>query len=247
MTAERRESMLTAVESSDGFGNLRTLVKRYLDEGIRAEQLLDDLSKIRALVSDDVEELVLDVMDLLVGWCAPEFKLVDKQKMNEACLPIRCCIGRERFVNLASGSRVIQHRVEARYRREYGKALVILATSKDVEALTDTVLTVPPYHNFAQLHSLDPPLLPSRYPHHEDVRSADGIPQVEEQGGNQYMRVRLEINGTGPRLSRSPRLTWSVKYRRNEHLHQCRRESRARAEVRLPLLRDVDPERKGDA
>lgn len=80
MTAERRESMLTAVESSDGFDNLRILVKLYLDEGIRAEQLLDDLSQIRALVSDDVEELVLDVMDLLVGWCAPEFRLVHKQK-----------------------------------------------------------------------------------------------------------------------------------------------------------------------
>jgi hypothetical protein len=75
MTAERRESMLIAVESYGGFDALRSLVKQYLDDGVRAEQLLEDLDQIRALLPDDVEELVLDVMDLLVGWCAPEFGL----------------------------------------------------------------------------------------------------------------------------------------------------------------------------
>ena len=75
MTAERRESMLIAVESSQGFADLRGLVKRYLDEGIPSDQLLEDLSQIRALVPEDIEESVLEVMDLLVGWCAPGFRL----------------------------------------------------------------------------------------------------------------------------------------------------------------------------
>jgi hypothetical protein len=79
MTAERRESMLTAVESSYGFDELRSLVKRYLDSGIPSNQLLEDLSQIRALVPEDVEESVLDVMDLLVGWCAPEFRLTSRE------------------------------------------------------------------------------------------------------------------------------------------------------------------------
>jgi hypothetical protein len=79
MTAERRESMLIAVESSHGFDDLRALVKRYLDSGIPSGQLLEDLSQIRALVPDDVEETVLDVMDLLVGWCAPAFKLSSRE------------------------------------------------------------------------------------------------------------------------------------------------------------------------
>lgn len=88
MTAERRDSMLIAVESSHGFDALRTLVKQYLDDGIRAEQLLEDLTQIRALVSEDVEEWVLDVMDLLVGWCAPEFRL-DRYRKDEPGLHLR--------------------------------------------------------------------------------------------------------------------------------------------------------------
>jgi hypothetical protein len=75
MTAERRESMLIAVESAQGFNSLRALVQQYLDDGIQVDQLLEDLSQIRAVVPDDTEELILDVMDLLVGWCARKFKL----------------------------------------------------------------------------------------------------------------------------------------------------------------------------
>jgi hypothetical protein len=80
VTAERRESMLIAVESSNGFENLRTLVKGYLDDGIPSDQILEDLSQIRALVPENVEESVLDVMDLLVGWCAPQFRLTTPEK-----------------------------------------------------------------------------------------------------------------------------------------------------------------------
>ena len=61
----------------------------------------------------------------------------------------------------------MQHRVEARYRREHGKAPLMLITDEDVEALIDALLTGPSYHNLAQLHSLERPLLPSGYPDHE--------------------------------------------------------------------------------
>jgi hypothetical protein len=80
MTAERRESMLTAVESSRGYDNLKALVQGYLDEGVSSELLVDDLDQIRALVPEDVEETVLNVMDLLVGWCAPSARLTRRQK-----------------------------------------------------------------------------------------------------------------------------------------------------------------------
>lgn len=75
MTVERRGQMLLAVEHPDGFERLRSVVKQLLDAGLPGEVLLEDLGQIRGLVSTDDEDKVLDVMDLLVGWCAPEFRL----------------------------------------------------------------------------------------------------------------------------------------------------------------------------
>jgi len=72
---DRRQEMLQAVEGDGGFTALRDLVKRLLDGGVAGEILLEDLSQIRGLVSEHVEDLVLDVMDLLTGWCAPQFRL----------------------------------------------------------------------------------------------------------------------------------------------------------------------------
>jgi hypothetical protein len=80
MTAERRESMLLAAESALGFENLRALVKSYLDDGTSADQLLEDLDQIRALVPEETEEFIMDVMDLLTGWCAPQARLMPPAK-----------------------------------------------------------------------------------------------------------------------------------------------------------------------
>jgi hypothetical protein len=67
--------MLQAIEAGSGFEDLRDLTQRLLDEGVPSDVLLDDLGQIRGLVTDEQEESVLDVMDLLVGWCAPSAKL----------------------------------------------------------------------------------------------------------------------------------------------------------------------------
>ena len=75
MSVERRDRMLVAVEAADGFERLRAVVKQHLDDGVDSALLMEDLGQIRGLVSTDDEDKVLDVMDLLVGWCAPEFRL----------------------------------------------------------------------------------------------------------------------------------------------------------------------------
>jgi hypothetical protein len=67
--------MVAAVESPDGFDQLRALVQNELESGAESDALLADLDDIRRLVDGQTEDGVLDVMDLLVGWCAPEARL----------------------------------------------------------------------------------------------------------------------------------------------------------------------------
>lgn len=67
----RRDRLIEAAESTEGFGVLRDLVKRQVDAGVPKETLLDDLGQIRGLLAEEAEERIFDVMDLLVGWCAP--------------------------------------------------------------------------------------------------------------------------------------------------------------------------------
>lgn len=71
----RRDQMLEAAESDDTAIVLRDLVQNLLDAGHSEESLLEDLNEIRALVPEDVEEGIMAVMDLLVGWCAPSARL----------------------------------------------------------------------------------------------------------------------------------------------------------------------------
>lgn len=75
VSQHHRDQMIDAVESEPSFENLRAVVQRLLDEGMSTDVLLDDLSQIRGLVTEPQAETVLDVMDLLVGWCAPEARL----------------------------------------------------------------------------------------------------------------------------------------------------------------------------
>lgn len=70
--------MLHAIESGSGFEDLRDLTQRFLDEGTPPEVLLDDLAQVCGLVPEHQEETVLDVMDLLVGWCAPSARLTPR-------------------------------------------------------------------------------------------------------------------------------------------------------------------------
>ena len=69
-----REALVAAV-TARGFVGLRGLVTRLVEVGVPTEELLGDLEAIRPRVADDAEAHVLDVMDLLVGWCGPEFRI----------------------------------------------------------------------------------------------------------------------------------------------------------------------------
>ena len=54
---------------------LRAELKVLLNEGCSTDELLEQLEVVRARVDDSAKDAVLDAMDLLVGWCAPDQRL----------------------------------------------------------------------------------------------------------------------------------------------------------------------------
>lgn len=78
MSAGHRQQLLDAALSEDPTAKMRTLAQRFLDAGTHAEQLLQDLDAIREAVPEQTEESVLEVMDLLTGWCAPSARLTPR-------------------------------------------------------------------------------------------------------------------------------------------------------------------------
>ena len=67
--SDRRLGFRSAVEQSEE--TLRQAVRKGLRDGISEDDLLADLQAIRAGLSEEVEDRVLDIMDELVGWCGP--------------------------------------------------------------------------------------------------------------------------------------------------------------------------------
>ena len=67
--------MTALVVSGADLTQLRELLQGLLDSGVQPKELLADMSAIRDSLTDDEEEVVLDAMDLLVGWCAPSARL----------------------------------------------------------------------------------------------------------------------------------------------------------------------------
>jgi hypothetical protein len=74
--------MAAAAESGNGYDRLKDLVQGLLDRGVPAGELLAELQRVRSVVSEDVEDLVLEVMDVLSGWCAPHRRLVPRIAKN---------------------------------------------------------------------------------------------------------------------------------------------------------------------
>ena len=72
---ERRDAMIAAVEGEDGFKALKVVVRRFVAEEVPLPVLMNDLDQIRGLVSDEDEDHVLDVMDLVVGYCGPHARI----------------------------------------------------------------------------------------------------------------------------------------------------------------------------
>jgi hypothetical protein len=54
---------------------LRDFVIRLRTEGKSKEDILTRMQELRKSVSDEQEDILLEVMDFLVGWCSPHMKI----------------------------------------------------------------------------------------------------------------------------------------------------------------------------
>jgi len=54
---------------------LRAFVEKLRKEGETKEAILARMQELRSSVSDEQEDILLEIMDFLVGWCSPHAKI----------------------------------------------------------------------------------------------------------------------------------------------------------------------------
>ena len=54
---------------------LRALVEKLRKEGETKEAILARMQELRSSVSDEQEDILLEIMDFLAGWCSPHAKI----------------------------------------------------------------------------------------------------------------------------------------------------------------------------
>lgn len=70
-----RARFLRAAMRADGFDALLAVVRVRVAAGDSAETLYEDLESLRELLTEELEDNVLDVMDRVVGYCHPSVRL----------------------------------------------------------------------------------------------------------------------------------------------------------------------------
>jgi hypothetical protein len=54
---------------------LSAFVEKLRKEGETKEAILASMQELRSSVSDEQEDILLEIMDFLVGWCSPHAKI----------------------------------------------------------------------------------------------------------------------------------------------------------------------------
>ena len=62
-------------DHEEALGGLTAFVEKLRQEGEIKDVILASMQELRRSVSDEQEDILLDVMDFLVGWCSPQAKI----------------------------------------------------------------------------------------------------------------------------------------------------------------------------
>jgi hypothetical protein len=117
-----------ALQQSKPFSYLRCIVEKLLHDGYDKEVILAEFESFRKLSKDDsYEDVVLDVMDCLTGWCSPQMRIEHPKELesNLKVQPITPSPEHQQRTTSNDLHRVINdlHRVMKRVRIEYPKEL----------------------------------------------------------------------------------------------------------------------------
>ncbi len=81
--------MFEAVEASNGFSRLRRVVVALVEQGVSVDILINDMQDLLALLAEEHEDMMLDVMDQLVGYCPKTQRILPRPEPGDADYGIR--------------------------------------------------------------------------------------------------------------------------------------------------------------
>lgn len=87
--ADIDRDLLAALDARAGLLTLRAILLRYKASGVTAAQVAGLLQELRASVQDGAqdearEDVILDALDLVTGWCTPQLRVWDEAGGNRA-------------------------------------------------------------------------------------------------------------------------------------------------------------------
>ena len=87
--ADIDRELLAALDARAGLLTLRAILLRYKASGATAEQVAALLQELRASAQDGAqdearEDVILDALDMVTGWCAPQLRVWDEAGGNRA-------------------------------------------------------------------------------------------------------------------------------------------------------------------
>ncbi|AQR70177.1 hypothetical protein BZG29_19005 [Janthinobacterium sp. LM6] len=87
--ADIDRDLLAALDARVGLLTLRAILLRYKASDVTAQQVAGLLQELRASAQDGVqdearEDVILDALDMVTGWCAPQLRVWDEVGENRA-------------------------------------------------------------------------------------------------------------------------------------------------------------------
>ena len=82
--ADIDNELLAALDARAGLLTLRAILLRYHASGVTAAQVAALLQELRPSMQDGaqeglLEDVILDALDMVTGWCSPQLRVWDEQ------------------------------------------------------------------------------------------------------------------------------------------------------------------------